>query len=135
MKRSDRPRGMTATGKTREAVIVFFDALIERRFSDADKSLDEVRKKKNPNPEFQEGYIKALEGILTSAKSGDERDFLNKADNTEKELKKQSKDFREILMRGRPKAFDLGFFSAWSDLAHYRLATQNYTKEVVPKTV
>ncbi len=52
MKRSDKPRGMTATGKTREAVIVFFDAIIERRFSDADKALEEVRNKKNTNPEF-----------------------------------------------------------------------------------
>ena len=33
MKRSDKPSGMTATGKTREAVIVFFEAVIERWFS------------------------------------------------------------------------------------------------------
>ena len=129
MKRSNRPRGMTATGKTREAVIVFFDAVIERRFSDADKALEEVRNRKNTNPEFQEGYIKALEGILTSARSGDERDFLNKAGNTEEGLEKYGKDFKEILMKGRPKAFDLGFFSAWSDLVHYRLATNKLSKE------
>jgi hypothetical protein len=130
MKRSDRPRGLTATGKTREAVIVFFDAIIERRFSDADKALEEVRSRKNPNPEFQDGYIKALEGILTSVRSGDERDFLNKVSNTDEGLEKQSKDFREILMKGRPKAFDLGFFSAWSDLVHYRLATKKFSKDV-----
>ena len=128
MKRSDRPRGLTATGKTREAVIVFFDAVIERRFSDADKALEEVRNKKNPNPEFQDGYIKALEGLLTSARSGDERDFLNRSSNTEEDLEKQSRDFREILQKGRPKPFDLGFFSAWSDLVHYRLATNKFLK-------
>jgi hypothetical protein len=128
MKRSDRPRGMTATGKTREAVIVFFDAVIERRFSDADKALEEVRNRKNPNPEFQDGYIKALEGILTSARSGDERDFFNRVSNTEEGLDKQSRDFREILLKGRPKPFDLGFFSAWSDLVHYRLATNKFLK-------
>ncbi|MGD0804786.1 MAG: hypothetical protein ABSA11_12030 [Candidatus Bathyarchaeia archaeon] len=128
MKRSDRPRGMTATGKTREAVIVFFDAVIERRFSDADKALEEVRNRKNPNPEFQDGYIKALEGILTSARSGDERDFFNRISNTEEGLDKQSRDFREILLKGRPKPFDLGFFSAWSDLVHYRLATNKFLK-------
>ncbi len=124
MKRSDRPRGMTATGKTRESVIVFFDAVIERRFSDADKALDEVRSRKNANPEFQEGYIKALEGILTSARSGDDRDFFNKASTTEEGLEKHSKDFRELLMKGRPKPFDTGFFSAWSDLVHYRMAAK-----------
>jgi hypothetical protein len=119
---------MTATGKTREAVIVFFDAVIERRFSDADKALEEVRNRKNPNPEFQDGYIKALEGILTSARSGDERDFFNRVSNTEEGLDKQSRDFREILLKGRPKPFDLGFFSAWSDLVHYRLATNKFLK-------
>jgi hypothetical protein len=115
---------MTATGKTREAVIVFFDAVIERRFSDADKALDEVRDRKNTNPDFQEGYIKALEGILTSARSGDERDFFNRASTTPEGLEKHSKDFRELLMKGRPKPFDTGFFSAWSDLVHYRLAVK-----------
>jgi hypothetical protein len=124
MKRSDKPRGMTATGKTREAVIVFFDAVIERRFSDADKALEEVRGKRNANPDFQEGYIKALEGILISARSGDERDFFNRASATEEGLEKHSKDFRELLMKGRPKPFDTGFFSAWSDLVHYRLAAK-----------
>lgn len=127
-KRSDKPRGMTATGKTREAVIIFFDAVIERRFSDADKALDEVMNKKNPNPEFQEGYIKALEGILTSARSGDERDFLNKANYTEEGLEKYSREFREILQKGRPKPFDIGFFSAWSDLVHYRQAANKFSK-------
>ncbi len=132
MKRSDRPRGLTATGKTREAVIVFFDAVIERRFSDADKALEEVRTRKLPNPEFQDGYIKALEGILTSARSGDERDYFNRSINTEEGLEKQSKDFKEILQKGRPKPFDMGFFSAWSDLVHYRLATNKFLKVEQP---
>ena len=124
MKRSDRPRGMTATGKTREAVIVFFDAVLERRFSDADKALDEVKGRKNANPEFQGGYIKALEGMLSSAKSGDERDFFNRSLSTEEALEKYSQDFRATTRIGQPKPFDLGFFSAWSDLVHYRLATK-----------
>jgi len=128
MKRSDKPRGMSAIGKTREAVIVFFDAVIERRFSDADKAISEVRSRKNPNPDFQDGYIKALEGILTSARSGDERDFFNKIPGTEEELEKHSHDFREILQKGRPKPFDVGFFSAWSDLTHYRLAVKKFSK-------
>ena len=128
MKRSERPRGMTATGKTREAVIVFFDAVIDRRFSDADKALDEVRNRKNPNPEFQEGYIKALEGLLISSRSGDERDFFNKGNYTEEGLEKYSKDFKEILLKGRPKPFDVGYFSAWLDLVHYRLAAKKFSK-------
>ena len=36
-----------------------------------DLTLEEVRGKRNAYPEFQEGYMKALEGILNSARSGD----------------------------------------------------------------
>ena len=43
MKKSEATKAMTATGKTREAVIVFFDSIIERRNSDAEKSLEEVK--------------------------------------------------------------------------------------------
>ncbi len=127
MKRTEKSRALTATGKTRESVILFFDAVIERRFSDADKALEEVRMRKNANPEFQEGYIKALEGMLTSARSNDERDFFNRASTTEEGLEKHSKDFRELLMKGRPKPFDTGFFSAWADLVHYRLASKKFS--------
>ena len=123
MKRSDRPRGMSTTGKTREAVILFFDAVIERRFSDADKVLGEVRGRRYASPEFQDGYIKALEGILTSARSGDERDFFNKASFSKESIEKYSYDFRGILLKGYPKPFDIGFLSAWLDLMHYRLAS------------
>ena len=124
MKKSEKHRGMSTTGKTKEAVINFFDAVIERRFSDADKVLDEVKNRKNTSPEFQEGYIKALEGILTSARSGDERDFFNRANFGEDNMEKYSQDFREILRKGISEPFDVGFFSAWSDLMHYRLASK-----------
>ncbi len=121
MKRSESRRGMAATGKTREAAITFFDAIIERRFSDADKALNEVKARKNTNPEFREGYMRALEGMLFSAKSGDDRDFLNRASYDEESMDRYSRDFKDLIRRGINKPFDLGFFSAWSDLMHYRL--------------
>ena len=73
MKRSDKPSGMTTTGKTREAVIVFFDAVIERRFSDADKALGEVRGKRKANPEFQKGYSEgaSMPGNVSKSWNGD----------------------------------------------------------------
>jgi hypothetical protein len=129
MKKSEATKAMTATGKTREAVIVFFDSIIERRFSDAEKSLEEVKGRKYSNPDFQEGYNKALEGMLTSSRSGDERDFLNKAVYTEEGMNKYLQDFRGILKTGFPKPFDLGFFAAWSDLMHYREAAKKFIKQ------
>jgi len=128
MRKSEATKGMTATGKTRESVIEFYDSLIERRFSDGEKALEEVRKRKYSNPEFQDGYNKALEGMLISARSGDERDFLNKAIYDEVAMEKYIQDFRNILKNGFPKPFDIGFFSAWSDFMHYRVATKKFTK-------
>ena len=112
MKRSESRRGMAATGKTREAAIIFFDAIIERRFSEADKALNEVKARKNTNPEFREGYMRALEGMLFSAKSGDDRDFLNRASYDEESMDRYSRDFKDLIRRGINKPFDLGFFSA-----------------------
>jgi hypothetical protein len=122
MKKTELPK-MTTTGKTRESVILFFDSIIERRFSDADKALIDVKEKRNINPDFKEGYIKALEGMLISAKSGDDRDFFNKAEYQKEDMERYSKDFRQIIQNGIHAPFDIGYFSAWSDFIHYRIST------------
>ncbi|MBN1682777.1 hypothetical protein JW865_04415 [Candidatus Bathyarchaeota archaeon] len=121
MKKIELPK-MTTTGKIRESVILFFDSIIERRFSDADKALTEVKEKKNINPDFKEGYVKALEGMLTSAKSGDDREFYNKAIYDKENLLKYSQDFKELIQKGVHSPFDAGYFSAWSDFIHYRIS-------------
>jgi hypothetical protein len=121
MKKTELPK-MTTTGKTRESVILFFDSIIERRFSDADKALIDVKEKRNINPDFKEGYVKALEGILISAKSGDDRDFFNKAEYQKEDMERYSKNFRQIIQNGIHSPFDTGYFSAWSDFIHYRIS-------------
>jgi hypothetical protein len=121
MKKTELPK-MTTTGKTRESVILFFDSIIERRFSDADKALIDVKEKRNINPDFKEGYIKALEGMLISAKSGDDRDFFNKAEYQKEDMERYSKDFKQIIQNGIHPPFDTGYFSAWSDFIHYRIS-------------
>ncbi|MBM3292008.1 hypothetical protein FJY84_04955 [Candidatus Bathyarchaeota archaeon] len=121
MKKADLPK-MSTTGKTRESVILFYDSLIERRFSDAEKALTDVKEKRNINPDFKEGYVKALEGMLISAKSGDDRDFFNKAVYQKNEMERYSKDFRQIIQGGIHSPFDIGYFSAWSDFIHYRIS-------------
>ena len=83
-----------------------------------------VREKRFGNTEFKEGYVKALEGLLLSYRSGDERDFLNRAPFDRKSMQRYKKEFRAFVRDGVHSPFDVGYFMAWSDLVQYRLDTK-----------
>jgi hypothetical protein len=114
---------MLSSQEIRKATNPFFENLLERKFSDAIKSLEKIRKKNFKSEEFKEGYIHALEGILLSSRSGDERDFYNKPVEL-KEINRYKKSFRDLILEGQHTVFDEGYFSAWSDLMHYRFVTE-----------
>lgn len=120
-KTSKGTRGMTATGAARKDVIAFFDNMFERRFTDAERAIEKVKERKINTQEFKEGYVKALEGMLLSCRSGDDRDFYNR-ELSSVETRKYRKFFREYRKKGIRTPFDIGFFSAWSDLMKYRSA-------------
>jgi hypothetical protein len=110
-----------ASKKARDDVIAFFENLGERRFRDASRALKALKKKSFGDPEFSEGYIKGLEGLLLSARTGDERDFLNRAPFDPQSMKRYKKEFSEFVKNGVRSPFDVGFFLAWSDMVQYRL--------------
>jgi len=113
-------RGLSVTGKTREAVTSFFKNMIDRRFTDAEKALEEIKTRKLTDEEFKTGYINALEGVLLSVRSGDERDFYNRNNFDEKSLKAHRDEFKEFRKTPIRTQFDSGYFAAWSDLMQYR---------------
>jgi hypothetical protein len=114
-----------ASKKTRDDVITFFETLTARRFSDAGKVLNELRGKNFGNKEYKDGYIMALEGLLLSSRTGDDRDFYNRAEfETQKALNNYKKEFRSFVKEGVNSPYDTGFFQAWSDLIQYRLDNQ-----------
>jgi hypothetical protein len=110
-----------ASKKAKEDIITFFDNIEGRRFTDASRILQKIKKKKFGDTELKDGYIKALEGILISSRTGDERDFLNRAPFDGKNLKRYKKEFGELIKNGVHSSFDIGYFLAWSDLVQYRL--------------
>lgn len=120
MKNSRTKRGMLAPVSTRDATIKFFDDLFNRRFSEADRSIKKLREKKFNEVRFKEGYIHALEGILLSNRTGDDRELYNKLTFELSEIQKYKKEFREFTVNSLHSEFDKGFFSAWHDLMHYR---------------
>jgi hypothetical protein len=113
-------RKLSVTGKTREMVTRFFENLMDRKFSDAERELDNLKERKIVDYEYKKGYIEAFEGLLLSVRSGDERDFYNRINLSGKkydEYIKKFKDFRKLPTRTQ---FDQGFFSAWADILQFR---------------
>ncbi|HEX9916066.1 MAG TPA: hypothetical protein VGB32_14215 [Candidatus Bathyarchaeia archaeon] len=123
-KSSNPTRGLTVTGKTREAVATFMNNVLERKFTDAERSLEDVKTKGFSDDEFKAGYVNALEGILLSVRSGDERDFINKVEFNKGSMKKYVDDFKRFNGSPIRTNWDLGFFSAWTDLLNYRINTE-----------
>ena len=90
---------------------------------DADKAIKSIREKRFGDTEFQEGYTNALQGILVSIRTGDDRDFLNRAKFDPENMKRYKKSFRDYVKRDVHSQFDVGYFMAWSDFVQYRLDT------------
>lgn len=110
-----------ASKKAKKDIISFFDNVEDRKFTDASRMLQSLKKKKFGDKEFVEGYMNALDGILLSARTGDERDFLNRAPFDTKNMKEYKKKFSDLVKNGVHSPFDVGFFLAWSDFIQYHL--------------
>jgi hypothetical protein len=57
---------------------------------------------------------------MLSIRSGDDRDFLNKAQFDKKILKKYNNDFKAFVQDEGSSPYDVGYFMAWSDLVRYK---------------
>ncbi len=121
---SNLGKKLTVTGKTRESVMLFLGNVIERKFSEAEKELESIKEKKFPDDEYQKGYINALEGLLLSVRSGDERDFYNRTLTNGKTLNEYINEFKELRKLPVRTQFDQGYFSAWTDVLQYRINTK-----------
>lgn len=119
-KTSSNTRGLSVRGKTRNAVAEFIEYLLERRFTDAERSLDAVKDCSFGDEEYKEGYVKALEGLLLTVRSGDERDFLNNNDFTPESLNDYRKEFKDFASSTIRTSWDTGYFDAWADLMQYK---------------
>ena len=114
-------RGIIAPKAAKDNIIAFFKNVLERRFSEAEREIKKIRDKNLSNDDFMSGYLNALEGIVTSIRSGDERDFINKLPQDDKSMRGYKRSFGEFLKGDTQDPFDRGYFSAWSDFIHYRL--------------
>ena len=57
---------------------------------------------------------------MVSIRSGDDRDFMNRAPFDKKSLNGYKKGFKAIVQDEVDSPFDMGYFMAWSDLIRYK---------------
>jgi hypothetical protein len=115
---------LTVTGKTRESVVTYLENVHDRKFTDAEREIENLKDKRFPDEEYQMGYINAMEGLLLSVRSGDDRDFYNRPNGNGKSNKDYVKEFKEFRKLPIRTQFDQGFFSAWTDIIQYRINTE-----------
>lgn len=131
---------MSGSSKTPEGVVAFFDSISERKFAEAERMLATIEqglvssmihgsprrkramsaKKKAETLDHIAGYINALEGMLTAARSEDKRTFLNRMPSDSKSLEEIRRSFNAFIRNKIHPPFDQGFFSAWSDFINYQ---------------
>jgi len=94
----------------------FFQLLVNKQFAEAERELERLKQRMH-NTEWNQGYFRALHGMLISRRSNStDYSFLSKLDFNDKEALQHYR--REFLGHVRNRLhgdFDRGFFSAWAD--------------------
>jgi hypothetical protein len=88
-----------------------------RAWTDAEKELDIIRQKAQ-NTAWHKGYVKALEGLLLTYRSNDDKYiYLPKAlaNRTEDNIKQLQKEFGEFATNEIHGEYDRGYFKALGD--------------------
>jgi hypothetical protein len=112
-------------------VVRFFKLLKGRKFAEAERVLERIRKKTNET-EWNSGYLHALDGVLLAQKSNDSFAFLTNLNfENDKDLKKSRKLFLKEYKNKIHSDYDRGFFAAWAD---YMLISVRELNQETPKT-
>jgi hypothetical protein len=92
----------------------FFQLLVNRRFTEAERELERIKQKMHKT-EWNRGYFRALYGMLIARKSNnDNYTFLSNVDFDDKKvLRNYRKEFQGHVKSKLHGDFDRGFFSAW----------------------
>jgi len=99
--------------KIKQFITIFFNLLIQRSFSSAEKELRKIKQRAEPT-QWYNGYINALEGMLTALKSDERKHaFINRIERSK--INEHKKEFLSRSKKLLHTEFDRGFFTAWAD--------------------
>lgn len=103
----------------RQEVQKYFRLINEKKFKEAEGELEKFKNELGKSEEGL-GYLKALEGILLSKKSGDEELYLTRIEKMdEKEIKRARSEFLSHSKSELHGAYDRGFFKALLDYVDF----------------
>ena len=104
-----------------------FQLVSERKFAEAERTLERItaRMEKSGEKQFNKGYLRALDGIILTSRSGSETDeFFGCLDlNDIGALKRYHKDFLQNAKSRFHADYDRGYFSALADYMRVVLKT------------
>src|SRR5260370_24631194 len=95
----------------------FLEQVEARAWTDAEKELDIIRQKSD-NSQWSRGYVKALEGLMLTYRTNDDKYiFLPKvlASRTEDTISSLKKEFSEFAANELHGEYDRGYFKALDD--------------------
>jgi len=120
-------------------VIRYFQLLVNRQFSEAERELERLKQKIHKT-EWNRGYFRALYGMLLArrANNNDSYAFFSKLDlNDVEALQSYRREFLGHVKSGLHGDFDRGFFSAWADcmrvLSRIDIANNPKANSAVPE--
>ncbi len=100
---------------SRNAVSQYFQFIMERRFGEAEKKLEEVKQALGQSKQ-ETGYLKGLEGLLLTYRSSNDRYlYLANVELTNKNVEALKKEFSEQAASPLHADYDKGYFSALTD--------------------
>lgn len=97
----------------------FFQFILNKNFKEAEEQLEKIKMKIEKSPE-NFGYLKALEGIMLTLKSNDEKLYLKKVEfKDEKEISKLKAEFSFHARNELHGDYDRGYFKALLDYLNF----------------
>ncbi|MEM1586353.1 MAG: hypothetical protein QXX99_04780 [Candidatus Bathyarchaeia archaeon] len=100
----------------------FFGALLGKKFSEAERILQEVEGKIGEDSEFKRGFLQGLRGILYMYRSDDQYTFLSTLDlDNIDALKKYYNEFLGNSKKRLHSDYDRGYFSALAEYIRFVL--------------
>ena len=101
--------------ETKNHLSQYFHLIVEKRFGEAEKKLDEIRQTARRS-EQDRGYLKAVEGLLLTYRSSDDKYlYLTNIELTAKNVEALKKEFNEQATSPLHEDYDKGYFSALGD--------------------
>jgi hypothetical protein len=103
------------TEPTKNDVNHYFQSIVEKKLSDAEKKLDEIRQTCGKS-EQEAGYLRALEGLLLTFRTGNDGYlYLTNTELTAKNVELMKREFREQAANSLHAGYDKGYFTALTD--------------------